>query len=90
MADGKLPGAPSEEWTTIALRKTTKEKLDRVGGTSASNDAKVDGALDVIVRERLVDKVRRKILGVAEKTGEFVEGGITGADSPPPREPRAR
>lgn len=73
-----------KEWTNVRISRATKRKLDQIGGKAPSYDATIEGISDVVTRERLIEKVRRKILGVAD----LLESGITPGKTQPPEPPQ--
>jgi hypothetical protein len=72
------------ELRQVALYKKDKEEMDRLFGDSTSYARKVHEMLKVVRRERLIDKVRRAILGVSD-TIEDAVSGITPESGHPPR-----
>jgi hypothetical protein len=75
-----------DDWTTIRIRKSTRAKLKRIGGAARGADRTVDAIADTVIRERKVESVRRKILGVADA----LESGITGVIRPSVRDSPAK
>jgi hypothetical protein len=74
------------EYTTVTIKRSTKDKLDRIGGSTPSYDSTIGSMADVVQRERLVEKVRRGILGVAEAV-EDAAGRITHDSGRGPKKP---
>jgi len=56
----------------ITVYPEDKTEMDRLFGRNVSYAKRQQAILDVVKRERLVDKVRRKILGAAEAVSEGV------------------
>ncbi len=70
---------------TIAVRREDAKEADRLFGDSTSYARRFGAILDVIKRERLVEKVRRQILGGLETVADEVARRITPvADASPP------
>lgn len=83
MPNVSAPPKPDENGLkSVAIYRRDDRRLDQIAGDSVSTAKKVEAILDVIQRERLVEKVRRKILGVAE-AGEEVLRRITPAEPAP-------
>jgi hypothetical protein len=75
----------------VNVYKDDAEETDRILGSNVSWAKRYREMLKLVKRERLVDKLRRAILGVEEATGQLV-GGITretGPDQGKPGSPGA-
>ncbi|HEV2166754.1 MAG TPA: hypothetical protein VGS23_07275 [Thermoplasmata archaeon] len=55
----------------ILVYRRTKNEYDRLLGRNISNPKKQEAILDVLKRERLIEKVKRRMIGVEEALESF-------------------
>ncbi len=79
------PGKTEDPLKHVTIYKDDAEETERLFGDSTSWARKFRAMKDVIKRERLVEKVRRQILGGLETVADEVARRITPvADASPP------